>query len=25
MNKAQLVEAIADKVGGRQNAAEAVD
>jgi len=25
VNKAQLVEAIADKVGGRQNAAEAVD
>ena len=25
MNKAQLVEAIADKVGGRQQAAEAVD
>ncbi|MFB7631277.1 HU family DNA-binding protein [Streptomyces sp. NPDC056149] len=25
MNKAQLVEAIADKVGGRQNAADAVD
>ncbi|MFI0903387.1 HU family DNA-binding protein [Streptomyces sioyaensis] len=25
MNKAQLVEAIADKLGGRQNAAEAVD
>ncbi len=25
MNKAQLVEAIADKVGGRQSAAEAVD
>ncbi|MFC9462490.1 HU family DNA-binding protein, partial [Streptomyces sp. NPDC056983] len=25
MNKAQLVEAIADKVGGRQQAADAVD
>lgn len=25
MNKAQLVEAIADKLGGRQNAADAVD
>jgi len=25
VNKAQLVEAIADKVGGRQQAAEAVD
>ena len=25
MNKAQLVEAIADKVGGRQHAADAVD
>jgi len=25
VNKAQLVEAIADKLGGRQNAADAVD
>lgn len=25
MNKAQLIEAVADKLGGRQQAAEAVD